>query len=226
MTMKRKILSAITASLLIGSTAFAQTPLDTAVTDLQELGIIDKAGDVRADELLTKAEAVKIITKLHGRDLTNEEAPTENIFNDVSASHWAAKYIQYAKSVRIVNGDENGNFNPEDSVTFAQMIKMLVCSIGYDSYADAEGGYPRGYIKYGMKLTINNNIGGFMENDSITRGDAMIMAHNALDVPLVLAVGYTTDGFGMIAPQIMVMDGSRGMEKQTLRTRLADSEQE
>ncbi len=49
-------------------------------------------------------------------------------FSDISA-HWAEKYILEASEKKLVNGDGKGNFKPDDSVTRAELITMLMRAV-------------------------------------------------------------------------------------------------
>ncbi len=49
-------------------------------------------------------------------------------FTDISG-HWAETEIAEAAKAGIVNGDGNGLFRPDDTVTRAEYVKMLVCTI-------------------------------------------------------------------------------------------------
>lgn len=60
-------------------------------------------------------------------------APT---FSDVPSSFWGASYIRKCASLGIVGGVGDGKFDPEGSVTFAQMVKML-CVAFYDEEEQA-----------------------------------------------------------------------------------------
>ena len=44
------------------------------------------------------------------------------------------------------------------TITYAQFVKMLVTSIGYDFYSEAVGGYPNGYFKYAENFNITDDI--------------------------------------------------------------------
>ncbi len=46
-------------------------------------------------------------------------------FNDISG-HWAQKYIEQLYDRGIVNGTPDGAFNPEDNITTAEFISMLL----------------------------------------------------------------------------------------------------
>lgn len=50
------------------------------------------------------------------------------IFNDVPSNHWASKEIQYFAGEKIVNGNGNGNFSPDEGVSREAFAKMLVLS--------------------------------------------------------------------------------------------------
>ena len=66
------------------------------------------------------------------------------IYDDVNQEHWASGYITALYRQGIVNGDENGNFNPENNVTYIETAKMIVNSLGYSVLAEDAGGYPSG----------------------------------------------------------------------------------
>lgn len=49
----------------------------------------------------------------------------EKVFNDVDEKHWAYKYIKQLKELGIVQGDGNGNFNPDKPATKAEVAVMI-----------------------------------------------------------------------------------------------------
>lgn len=57
---------------------------------------------------------------------TIEPDVTESMFADMDTDHWAYENVKKLKELGIVNGDENGNFNPSAIVTREQFLKMLV----------------------------------------------------------------------------------------------------
>ncbi len=68
-------------------------------------------------------------------------------FSDVSKDHWAYKYVDILSDMSIINGYENGTFNPSKKITKAEYIKLLVGTI--ISKADNE------YISKNMSTTKN-----------------------------------------------------------------------
>lgn len=61
-------------------------------------------------------------------------------FNDVPASHWAYSYIMKATELGIINGVGDNKFDPNSSVTYAQMATMMTRLL----YAGEEDSYTGG----------------------------------------------------------------------------------
>ncbi|MBQ7875957.1 MAG: S-layer homology domain-containing protein [Clostridia bacterium] len=166
------------------------------VTDLlYDLEIIegDDEGNFNPDSTLTRAEAAAIMVRLLGKD-ARYVRPGEIVFSDVDSKHWAAGYIERAKEDGIVNGMDDGSFNPEGEVTYHQFVKMLVCVLGYEPVALANGGWNGGgYLYAGSRIVtgITHGIGG-KANDVITRMTAARMVYNALDVELMDENSFST----------------------------------
>lgn len=71
---------------------------------------------------ITRAEYLALLCAISGINVTAVDASP--IYADVSASHWAAKYINYATAQGWVNGTGNNQFQPDRSVTRAEICKM------------------------------------------------------------------------------------------------------
>lgn len=157
---------------------------DTQKDDLYNLGIMtgDENGDLRLNDKITRAEVAKMICVAGNIYLTTNNG--ENIFNDVAADHWAYKYIYTAKENKIINGDGNGNFNPENNIINEEIVKMIVCLLGYREMAEQQSGYPAGYTATAAKIGITSNL-NLKTKTPATRNDVAIMICNALDVPIM-----------------------------------------
>ncbi len=152
--------------------------------ELMKFGIMvgDGNGNLRLNDNITRAEAAKIICcagKL--RRAEGEITP----FPDVPSIFWGYEYIMIAKSHGIVVGDQNGNFNPNTSVTNEEFIKMIVSLLKYDPWAEARGGYPAGYIATASIFGITEGLNELGINVPATRNDVGIMIHNSLDIHLL-----------------------------------------
>lgn len=133
----------------MGAGAFsddAQVEYDKAVTVMAGLGIIkgdDNDGDGKFEfrplDSVTRAEAAKMITYMILGEKNAEKLLAKQSFDDVAATHWAAKYIYFCQSKGIINGYGDGNFGPSDKVTSTQLAKMLLCACGYGMMGEYTG---------------------------------------------------------------------------------------
>ena len=111
-------------------------------------------------------------------------------FPDVDSSASYAGAVQTLVGLGIVNGDENGKFNPDNSVTRAEFAKMVVEAKMLDAtstttqFEDSQGHWAVGYIEAGVGDKFINGYSDteFGPDDTVTYIQAVKM--------LVAAVGY------------------------------------
>lgn len=185
---------------------------DTQKDDLYNLGIMtgDENGDLRLNDNITRAEAAKMICVAGNIYLPTNNG--ENIFDDVAADHWAYKYIYAAKENKIINGDGNGNFNPENNIINEEIVKMIVCLLGYREMAEQQSGYPAGYTATAAKIGITSNL-NLKTKTPATRNDVAIMICNALDVPIMAEKREDEDDNTVY----VVLDGKDGIPFSSIR---------
>lgn len=180
---------------------------------LSSLGIMngDPDGNMRLNDNITRAEAAKMLCIAKTtQDVIDSSEITES-FKDVPESHWAYRYICYAKKNGIVNGDENGNFNPEANITNAEIAKMVVSLLGYSVFADNNGGYPIGYMLAATRFGVTDGLTLVTDSPAI-RNDVGIMINNALDIPLMVNTSENGE------EEFSIMDGNNGYPGKTLLT--------
>ena len=180
---------------------------------LSSLGIMngDPDGNMRLNDNITRAEAAKMLCIAKTtQDVIDSSEITES-FKDVPESHWAYRYICYAKKNGIVNGDENGNFNPEANITNAEIAKMVVSLLGYSVFADNNGGYPIGYMLAATRFGVTDGLTLVTDSPAI-RNDVGIMINNALDIPLMVNTSENGE------EEFSIMDGNNGYPRKTLLT--------
>ena len=115
--------------------------------------------------------------------------PTQNqFFNDVAEKHWAYDCIKELKIKGIVNGDEKGNFNPEQTLTREIFVTMLSIALNLpdadssQEFSDvAEGAWYEDYIKQASKYNIVKGIDGerFGVGMELSRQDMAVMIYRA-----------------------------------------------
>ncbi|MBD5148828.1 MAG: S-layer homology domain-containing protein [Oscillibacter sp.] len=118
-----------------------------AVEVLSDMDIMvgDETGHFNPDKPVTRAEMAAIICRVLGE---TENLPMDSsLFPDVADCFWGNGYIIKAATLDIIKGYEDGSFHPDDTVTYAQALTMVVRTMGLEETAIALGGYPGGYIK-------------------------------------------------------------------------------
>ena len=183
---------------------------------LYELGIMvgDQTGDLRLGDNLTRAEAVKMIC-VTGNLKPKTSFGVEKVFPDVPQNHWAYNYIYTAKDNGIIVGDEKGCFNPEDKITNEELIKMIICLLGYDVVAELTGAYPLGYTSQAAQLGITEDMQLDINTPAI-RNDAAVMIFKALDIPLLVQKSEDNDKTDD-AISYIIANGKEGIPLMTLR---------
>lgn len=125
-------------------------------------------------------------------DVKPEQPPVqgESKFNDLNEAAWATEAILALSEKGIVAGDGNGSFNPNDSVTREQFVKMLVLAAGIEInpadniFADVNSSewyaqYVLSAYKDGIVLGVSDTEFGI--GSLIKRQDMAVMAYRALN---------------------------------------------
>ena len=79
-------------------------------------------GTFHPSEGLTRAQAATVMVKAAGL----KTGATQSPFKDVGAAHWAASYITAAGQAGFISGFPDGTFHPEEKLTRAQAMSMLM----------------------------------------------------------------------------------------------------
>lgn len=196
-------------------TASAKTTLDDKeLMDVKTFRLLED--EAKLNEEISRAEFARLTVRLTNREQFAYAMGTTDAFSDVVQSHWANIYIGLLRSLKIISGDGSTCFYPERAITYNEALKILVGALGYDLYAQSEGGYPFGYNAVAMRLGMTK---GVECGDVLTYEDAMQMFYNCLDI------GYmeqqTTTGneeyyISNISPRDILMGNSSvGMVKLT-----------
>lgn len=119
-----------------------------------------------------------------GSDDINKITDGNGGFSDVDSSHWAHSYIQFVKDNKIMQGDENGLFRPDDSITREEWVKTVLTAFVIDTkdakcdFSDVDTerwSYP--YVAKAFEMMIINGVSDteFAPTQSISRQDAAVM---------------------------------------------------
>ena len=82
--------------------------------------------DLKLDDTITRAEFTRMVLVAKGEEnLAKEDSTSKADFKDVPNTHWAEKFIAYAKQKGYISGYPDGNFRPEGEITYEEMISIL-----------------------------------------------------------------------------------------------------
>ena len=126
---------------------------DPAVSEAAEflrlMGVVDGTGynAFTPDRILTRAEFCKMAVELMGNGDKVAAQMNRTVFRDVPSTHWARGYINVATQVTgsgenttpgIIRGDATGLFHPDDHITAAEAVTILMRVL---NYSDATVGF-------------------------------------------------------------------------------------
>ena len=216
-TLKKTLCLVLVLAMMVGLCAISASAIDfadykdkdsieaqEAVTVLSALGILqgDERG-FRPNDSLTRAEGAKIMALLSNA----KTGGLKSSFTDVAGTTaaWADEFIAFCEYSGIINGYGDGRFGPQDTLTYTQFAKMLLCALGYDAVREGYTGdaaWEINVVKRVNAIGLGDKVADFNYNDPITRNDAAQMAFNALEAEMVTYnQGLTVDTEGKLVPE-------------------------
>ena len=105
-------------------------------------------------------------------------------FNDINASTWCYKYVTELADASVIGGYANGNFKPDNTVTYGAALKLIMLAAGYPEQAPTvKGSTFSGYLSKaqadGLVTRSNVNLNG-----PITRLQVAQLAAGALKLDI------------------------------------------
>ena len=191
----KRLLCALIAAMPLSASlnAFASLPAEVAGTRFEEpvrvlsaLKIMngDENGKFRLDDTIIRSEVAKMAVHAMGLDSSAASVKGETPFNDVSSDHWASGYINVASSLKLIEGDGDGSFRPNDNISYEEAMAIMTRATGYEQAAKDKGGYPAGYMSVGTTIGLSKNV-QTKPGEKILRGDVAYLTSNALEVKLM-----------------------------------------
>lgn len=151
---------------------------------------------VGQDDIITRGEYAAILARNLSLDTSNAEKDPPS-FPDING-HWSEKYIEALIDAGIIDpADYPDGFRPDDPITRAEIIKMLVRAEGKDEEAENTQGHSgyddqadikdddKGYVIIGREDGIigNTDDNKIRPNDLVTKGDAEDMIDKITPMP-------------------------------------------
>lgn len=219
----KKVISAVIAlAMSVSSVAMAAPKFsdvaDTAasanaINALASLGVISgyDDGTFKPDNNITRAEVATMVVAALNRSADAEGSKGTTKFADVNtdAKAWASGYVNIGVAEGYISGYEDGTFKPDNNVTYAEMVSMLVRMVGYGEYAEYLGGWPNGYLSVGNDKGITAGVSA-SQDAAVTRAQVAQMIYNSIvDVCKVSSTSFTTTSEGKIVPVLTEMNGQQ-----------------
>ncbi|SHE97353.1 S-layer homology domain-containing protein [Tissierella praeacuta DSM 18095] len=162
------------------------TEYEKAISRLVAFGIIEgyPDGTFKPEKEVTRAEFAKILIEALGIGNATKAATGVTKFSDVPASHWASGYINVASGQGLIKGYNNGTFQPEKKVSYAEALTMLVRALGYqDDFL--KGTWPGNYVAKAAEAGITAGVKFDSAVSAANRGDVANLVNNTLDGNIV-----------------------------------------
>jgi hypothetical protein len=142
-----------------------------------------ETGNFRPNDNIKRSEFAKIAVLALGLGSAADAAKGATQFPDVVQNHWASGYINVAAGQGIIIGDDTGNFRPDDNISYAEALTVLVRALGYkDSFLT--GAWPSNFIAKAAELGITKGVNVYGSTAAI-RGNVAKMLVNTLDAKVI-----------------------------------------
>ncbi len=203
--LKKSLVFLVVLAMILSTVApvFAATPSDVAGTDYEDavstlvsLGIISgyEDGTFQPEKNITRAEFAKIACYVVGLQSAADLAKGTTKFKDVAAGHWASGYINVASEKDMIKGYPDGTFKPEENVSYAEAITILVRALGMGPVVEGKGTWPANYLAKASTAGITDGVSGMVSDAKAIRGAIAKLAWNTLEAEKWGEKEYTTDG--------------------------------
>lgn len=201
---------------------------------LRLMGVVDGTGDnaFTPDRVLTRAEFCKMAVELMGNGDKVPAQMNRTIFRDVPSTHWARGYINVATQASgsgeeatpgIIRGDATGLFHPDDYITTAEAVTILMRVLGYnDSNVGFGAAWYDGYMGTAASVGLTDGL-SLAATDTVTRGQTAILLYNlyftelrgSKDTYLTSKGGTEVDDVVVLSVNAKADDGTSGAFETT-----------
>lgn len=195
-----KKLCRVLALVLVFASAFQVVPVsananvskEEKINTLKERGIVKGYldGTLGLDKNIKRSEIASLLVNLSGNADKAKNAGSD-VFKDVKNSHWAYGIIDIASKLenqsgdKLINGYPDGTFKPDNEITNAEIIKILVSLKKTDLTEKdiAEAIWPNSWVVWGSDANIVGKSAGVTNinvREAAKRGDVFAMLYNTI----------------------------------------------
>lgn len=191
--MKNRLLAAILTAALVLSilpvmaqedAAAENDTLLTYITGVYGgIGMFKKDMSVFGGETVSRSQLAKLLyDMMNTGDIASDSA---RHYYDVKPDHSAYTEIETITALKLLSGDENGFFRPDDNTTYDEAVKTMVCAIGYKDLAEINGGFAIGYNIIAGQKKLLSGMSKTAGSEHITGRDMAVLVYNTLRTDVV-----------------------------------------
>ncbi len=226
--MKHRIPALLTAAALclgllgvVPASAFSDVTdpaVAQAVAVLTSMGIVSgyDDGGYHPGDTLTRAQFCKLAILLENKGDQAATSAYRTLFSDLSASHWAAGYVNLAYTDGLISGYGDGTFGPDDPVTLAQAVTILLHILGYENAAIGPF-WPEDYLSKAAQVGLTEGVDA-AGDAALTRGQAALLLRNVLELDTADGKAYFSTWAASTVEQALLLDRDAESDSGRLHT--------
>lgn len=184
---------------------------------LRLMGVVSGTGgnQFQPNLTLTRAQFCTMAVNFMGLADQVPLHATRTIFSDVPSSHWARGYINLAASTNLggsgeegaaasplISGVGDGRFLPDQEITFAQAVTILIRVLSYSS-EQIGALWPDSYMNIAASIGLTDGL-SLSPNDVLNRAQAAQLLVNALSCTTGAGKAYYT-GLGQVKEDVILL---------------------
>jgi len=184
-------------------------PAEFALTVLGGLGVYSGdsglGGAVKPDDPITRAQFCKVLVTAMGRGSTAAGlGGLQPTFTDGAAiPTWAWGYVNVAVYMGVIGGYPDGSFKPNNPVTYAEAVTMLVKAVSGHAAQVGPGVWPYNYIFYAVDNGFTGGVDVGFANLPASRGDVARMLYATMQINKLDKDGKAIDDSAVLANRIL-----------------------
>ena len=129
---------------------------------------------------IKRSEMAKMLVVAMGKEADVKTQITSQTFPDVAVGHWAAGYIELASQLNLIKGYPNGNFAPDDKVSYVEAVTMMLRALNYNKELESLS-WPDGYMQKAADIKLTKNVTYSNVDADAVRGEISNMLWNTMN---------------------------------------------
>lgn len=168
-----------------------QEPGGTEMAFIHEFGLLKQLGIVTDSQnqpfdtakTVTRGQFCKYAIRICGMENTGQ-TDKNTVFMDMESGRDDFYAVNTLYRLHILSGYGDGTFRPDEPILFEEAAAALMKLLGYDIYAQRDGGYPTGYLVAAKGSGLLKGV-NLRSGSKVIGEDMVLLLFNALQVDLV-----------------------------------------